>query len=168
MGRSNGLVLDLRQFGEGTTTLSERMDIGGLDLSWPGLKFRQELDVDLVVVRSGHDLDLSIRFTGAREGDCDRCLRPFQHVFTGLVRAIGRKSLPSGHPLAGQDGVVFHDGHQIDLTAELRQAVLVDIPMRNLCTEECRGLCPRCGADRNVETCPCAPSEHRPSLESAW
>jgi uncharacterized protein len=150
-----GLVLDLSRLGEGTTTLTERMDIGEFEVSWPGLRFRRELEVTVVVVRSGHDLDITIRFAGERQGDCDRCLKPYEHPFTGELRALGRKG-GAAHPLAGQDGVVFHDGRHLDLTGELRQAVLIDIPIRTLCMEECRGLCPICGADRNLVPCDCA------------
>src|SRR5687767_10454663 len=99
-----GLVLDLSRLGEGTTTLTERMDIGEFEVSWPCLRFRRELEVTVVVVRSGHDLDITIGFAGERQGDCDRCLKPYQHPFIGELRALGRKG-GADHPLAGQDGV---------------------------------------------------------------
>ncbi|MFW6010061.1 MAG: YceD family protein [Actinomycetota bacterium] len=48
----------------------------------------------------------------------------------------------------------------IDLTTMVRDAVLLDLPVRVLCREDCQGLCPRCGADRNHTDC-----GHRPGEE---
>jgi uncharacterized protein len=92
-------------------------------------------------------------------------LKPYQHDFSGVARALAYRMGPA-HPLAGQDGVVFHDGHHLDLTGELRQAVLIDIPIRSLCSETCRGLCPTCGADREVEPCGCADDPVDPRWEA--
>jgi uncharacterized protein len=49
------------------------------------------------------------------------------------------------------------------LSDALREAVLLEIPIKNLCAEDCRGLCPHCGVDRNRETCACedAPVDQR-------
>jgi uncharacterized protein len=161
MKRSKGLVLDLRQFGEGTTTLAERIKLGELEVSWPGIHFDPELEVSLVVSRSGHDFDIALRFAGEEEAECDRCLKPFRRPIAGALRILGRKSSPA-HPLSGQDGVVFHDGHELDLTPELREALLVDIPIQSVCREDCQGLCPTCGIDRNHEVCRCAPEQFDP------
>lgn len=165
MKRSSGLVLDLSHVGEGITTFSEGLDMAELGVSWPGLQFGKELQVSLVVARANHDLDVTVRFAGERQGNCDRCLKPYRHEFTGVVRALGRR-MSAAHPLAGQDGVVFHDGRRLDLTGELRQAVLIDIPIRNLCSDNCPGLCPSCGADREVEPCGCAEDRADPRWEA--
>ncbi|RKX30915.1 MAG: DUF177 domain-containing protein, partial [Verrucomicrobia bacterium] len=46
----------------------------------------------------------------------------------------------------------------------LREALVLRIPIYPLCREDCRGLCPRCGANLNREQCTCAPEE----AESRW
>jgi uncharacterized protein len=160
-----GFVLDLNRIGEGTTRLFESLEFGELEVSWPGLVFGSQLEVAVEVARAGGDLDITLRFAGERRGECDRCLQPFSQDFTGVVRAIGRKA-SARHPLAGQDGVVFHDGRQLDLTGDLREAVLVDIPIRNLCAEDCQGLCPTCGADLNQGPCGCAVGQVDPRWEA--
>jgi uncharacterized protein len=149
-----GLVLDLRRVGEGHTRLEEVIPASELRLEWAGLRFDPEVRIRLDVVRAGNDLDLGVEFEGRRSGECDRCLKPFAINFRGTLRAIGRRGAPD-HELAGQDGVVFHDGLVLDLTAEVREAVIVDIPIQSLCSEGCRGLCPSCGADLNGGPCDC-------------
>jgi len=52
-------------------------------------------------------------------------------------------------------GVHFHDGHVLSIDSEIRESVLLGLPMRPLCRESCAGLCPRCGEDRNLGACRC-------------
>ena len=53
------------------------------------------------------------------------------------------------------EGVHFHDGRVLSIDAEIREAVILGIPMKPLCRETCAGLCPRCGEDRNEGPCRC-------------
>src|SRR5438046_2687002 len=53
-------------------------------------------------------------------------------------------------------GVHFHDGRVLIIDEEIREAVILGIPMKPLCKESCAGLCPRCGEDRNQGPCRCA------------
>ncbi len=55
-------------------------------------------------------------------------------------------------------------GDDLDLTDALREQVLLRVPQYVLCREECRGLCPRCGADLNAAPCDCGPEEE----DSPW
>jgi uncharacterized protein len=52
-------------------------------------------------------------------------------------------------------GLYFFDGDEIDLTDAVQEQILLSLPMQPLCREDCRGICPGCGADRNRETCSC-------------
>ncbi|HEY8080481.1 MAG TPA: DUF177 domain-containing protein [Acidimicrobiales bacterium] len=48
-------------------------------------------------------------------------------------------------------------GDEIDLTALVRDAVVLELPLAPLCRDDCAGLCPQCGTDRNVGPCACEP-----------
>ena len=50
------------------------------------------------------------------------------------------------------------DGDVIDLRHLVRDAVLLDLPLAPLCRDDCRGLCPLCGTDRNEAACECQPA----------
>ena len=160
-----GFVLDLRRIAEGRSRWVETVPQSQLGLEWQGLEFGPELRVQLDVGRSGNDLDLALSYSGDRHGECDRCLKPFEVAFQGSLRAIGRKA-SADHELAGQDGVIFHDGVVLDLTVEIREAVLVDIPIQQLCKDDCRGLCPTCGIDLNTGQCDCSPDRIDPRWEA--
>jgi uncharacterized protein len=47
------------------------------------------------------------------------------------------------------------EGHEIDLGSFLREVMTLALPLQPLCREDCRGLCPGCGADRNAGSCGC-------------
>jgi uncharacterized protein len=47
-------------------------------------------------------------------------------------------------------------GQVLDLTADIREDILIAFPQRYLCSESCRGICPHCGQNRNREACRCA------------
>jgi uncharacterized protein len=160
-----GFVLDLRRISEGRNRWAEAVPTSELGLEWPGLVFGPMLQVGMNVGRTGDDLDLELAFAGSRRGECDRCLAPFQIEFQGTLRAIARRA-SRNHELAGQDGVIFHDGLTLDLTSEVRDAVLVDIPLQKLCAADCRGLCPHCGIDLNTGQCDCRQETIDPRWEA--
>ena len=57
-----------------------------------------------------------------------------------------------------------HDLATIDVTPEIRESVIVDIPLIATCKEDCKGICPTCGVNRNTTVCRCdAPPAH-----AAW
>lgn len=65
-----------------------------------------------------------------------------------------------------EDGYeLIDDAHALDLSVMVRDALIIDLPMRTLCREDCQGLCPTCGADRNLGDC-----GHRaqPQMDPRW
>jgi uncharacterized protein len=77
---------------------------------------------------------------------CSRCLKQFQQRIQ-----VGRFVVH--HELSGEDFV--------DLTAQMREDIILELPQRALCEEACKGLCASCGADLNVERCQCQPTGGR-------
>jgi uncharacterized protein len=49
----------------------------------------------------------------------------------------------------------FYRGDELDLTEVTKEQVLLGLPMKPLCSESCKGLCPACGADLNLGPCGC-------------
>ncbi|MBT3300010.1 MAG: DUF177 domain-containing protein [Candidatus Marinimicrobia bacterium] len=86
---------------------------------------------------------------------CDRCLISFAEHHRIPVKL----SLSPNPKLmeTNEVDVLFIDKKQefIDLTDPLLELILVDIPLKNLCKDNCLGLCEQCGADLNVKTCNC-------------
>jgi len=62
--------------------------------------------------------------------------------------------------LSDRDMVIgYYSGKRLDLGDAVREQLLLAVPMKRVCREECKGLCPRCGTDLNAGTCSCTPDE---------
>ncbi len=83
-------------------------------------------------------------------GECRRCLRPVTGELT-----VEFCELFEDTPRDGESYQLRPD--TIDLTPLAREAILLDLPLAPVCTADCQGLCPTCGADLNGGPCDCAP-----------
>jgi len=83
------------------------------------------------------------------EGLCRRCAAP---VSGELLIAVEERF---GDPPIAEDELYPIVDDAIDLAPMVRDAIVLDLPMAPLCREDCAGLCPRCGADRNEGDCGC-------------
>ena len=61
--------------------------------------------------------------------------------------------------------LLLQDG-LLDIGEYVRTAVILELPSRFLCREECKGLCPKCGADLNAATCSCGDKEPDPRWDA--
>jgi uncharacterized protein len=87
-------------------------------------------------------------------GECRRCGGPVSGTVAAEVR---ERYAPRGGTDEDEDAYPLA-GDELDLEPLARDAVLLELPLAPLCSEECRGLCPQCGANWNVTTCECAPA----------
>lgn len=87
------------------------------------------------------------------QSPCARCLRPTQtEVEAELEEAFIRDT---GEPQALDEDQYMYSGHVLELDEAVRTALLLEMPSRILCKEDCRGLCDQCGADLNINECSC-------------
>jgi len=106
---------------------------------------------------------------GAVRIRCDRCLEPFHrdvksqfHVYLVVPR---EGSDQEEIELLDEDlEVDFVRGDTIDLSDIVREQIYLSLPMQSICRENCRGLCPVCGADLNETSCSCGKAEGHPAF----
>ena len=82
-------------------------------------------------------------------GECRRCLGAAGGQIVAEVRELFE---PDGDP----ETTYALEGEQVDFEAMARDAILCELPLAPLCQPGCRGLCPVCGGDRNLDECRCA------------
>ncbi len=122
--------------------------------------FGGQVKVSGSVSRVGSQYHVSGHVRAVRVGECDRCLadteeeveQDFQLVYSAAEDSDPESGLVRLAP----------DAHDILLDDEIRQVLRLEVPLKNLCSEDCAGLCPTCGADRNRTTCTCDTSEVDP------
>ncbi len=130
---------------------------GDDDLRWdpPAATIRGDLDLDLklesvvdgILVRGTVDVDLVM--------PCSRCLT---EIVDEATLGIGElfhdpRRVEVEDYTEGEDYLVEHDLVNLDLAPALRDAITLVVPQQPLCTQDCQGLCPTCGADRNTVDC---------------
>jgi uncharacterized protein len=88
---------------------------------------------------------------------CGRCLAPFEEALSAEYTFVLQKGRPRSLTGDEDETLVWIDdeGEQIDLGAEVKDYLLLEVPVKPLCKEDCAGLCPVCGANLNEETCTC-------------
>ena len=122
-------------------------------------EFSTPLDVRVTFYRSGMDLFFDGDFHGVATATCARCLSTFPLPVTNSFSVVLTPETPlTGEiELAASDMIEsFYSGTEVDLTRLVYDQVLLALPTRPLCDEECRGLCPQCGVNRNSGRCSCA------------
>jgi uncharacterized protein len=117
--------------------------------------------------RSGHEVRLRGKISASAEVDCDRCLKtvnvPIETEFDVKYLPVEDYTSSEAAELQEEDlSVSFFEGETIDIDELVREQVLLAMPARALCGEECRGLCPVCGVDRNTNSCDCENHEIDP------
>ena len=134
----------------------------GLEVSFDGA-----LEVLLRASHAGSG-EIVVRGTvnGTLRQECRRCLEP---VSTRFARELTMVFAPSRTPEAEDDGDVRffkENAAELDLGMPVREELILSVDPYVVCDPDCRGLCPRCGANRNTETCACAGSESDPRWDA--
>jgi uncharacterized protein len=137
-----------------------------LDLHLDPMKFEEE-GIDVSSLRFfGRAFHLSGFFrligtvAGVYSAPCARCLAPVKEAFSlNVDLSVETEASPES-----EEDVIIAEGKKIDLASFLQETVLMNLPLRLLCKEDCKGLCPKCGKDLNSEACDCQHKEIDPRL----
>ncbi|HEU4371711.1 MAG TPA: DUF177 domain-containing protein [Methylomirabilota bacterium] len=116
--------------------------------------------VALEVEADGADVFVRGRLTATVPQTCGRCLEVFPaRVEVPVdVRLVPRPPAGDSVELGADDlDVDFYAADQLDLGRLVENETTLALPMKPLCRPDCRGLCPVCGANRNVVPCTCPP-----------
>jgi uncharacterized protein len=107
--------------------------------------------VEVALRRSGGELEIVGTIDVSYAGSCDRCLEDVRRI---LHLEVDERLMPKNDrdgPFA-ENNVL--EGSHLDLADLVRQLIASALPLSLVCSDECRGLCPVCGLNRNSEACP--------------
>lgn len=80
--------------------------------------------------------------------ECSRCLNSVRYPLrSGFMQVYSETG-------EGADVLPIR-GDEVDLTVPVKESVLLELPIKVLCKEDCKGICPVCGSDRNIVQCGC-------------
>jgi uncharacterized protein len=150
--------LELRRIRFDETYQPGRIDFAGEDLEQSSpLHVAGSAEV---VARSDGEVRIQGKYTVEMAAECDRCLRrarfPLDGDFDLYYRPMSVIAREEEVEI-GEDEVEigFYVGGGLELEDILREQVLLALPMQRTCSEDCKGICPVCGRNRNETTCDC-------------
>ncbi|MBQ3078947.1 MAG: DUF177 domain-containing protein [Clostridia bacterium] len=124
----------------------EAMEIMGDEVSLRDVKFTGNY------FGAGEEVSVSGEICAKAHTHCANCLVP---VVKPIKAELNEVFVKGGD---GEDAYPLQ-GYEIDLEPVIREALLLELPMRFLCSDNCKGLCPVCGKNRNKELCTCTSGE---------
>jgi uncharacterized protein len=123
---------------------------------------------DLTVSREYENVRVTGRITAPLDLSCSRCLADFTSFVDTSFTIFFRKEnsiTPSTEDeleLGEMDLLSsVYSGDEIDLTHEIEEQVAMEIPLKPLCSDSCKGLCHECGIDLNTSSCSCSKEPER-------
>ncbi|MBI3782891.1 MAG: DUF177 domain-containing protein [Deltaproteobacteria bacterium] len=148
---------------EPTEPLNARLVHGGVcDFEFPA-----KATVRVDYYRAGLELFFHGKIEGTVVGHCARCLEDYTFsLATNFdVVLIPKPDLREHVELTADElDLSYYSGDQVDLTPLVDEQIILALPTRPLCGENCKGLCPSCGANLNQATCNCTVSTGNPRL----
>ena len=127
----------------------------------PGLEFTQAAIRGAVnLSKQGHDILVRGHLEGELDLACGRCLEtfaaPVEVDFDLLLIPAPSGAAAEEEELSKADlDLDYYAGETVDLEAIIREQVILMLPLKPICREDCQGLCPICGSNRNREPCSC-------------
>jgi uncharacterized protein len=127
------------------------------------------VEVHLDVQKTREEIVIDGKLQAGIELQCSRCLKSFQRSLDSTVHMIYhpiQHMQTDVHELKRDEmDMDFYSGKEIDVSEMLREQILLNLQMKPLCKEDCKGICPKCGTDLNIKKCSCVTKEIDPRLE---
>ncbi len=131
-----------------------------------GVSFPSPMKVKGEIVNTAGYMKMTLNMSVDYQTACARCLRPVSGCFSlDLEKTVApRKLLSDLDEIKLLDYAIIDDGF-LDMDEPLLEQLEMEFPARFLCSDDCRGLCPKCGHDLNLGECSCDTRDFDPRLE---
>jgi len=116
---------------------------------------------------SGNEVFVNGHIDARAQVECDRCLQPVEAPVTAdfaleYIPGSEYASSEVAELTEAEMSVSVFDGQAIDVDEIVKEQILLAVPTRMLCREECKGICPECGIDKNKGECQCVTDDIDP------
>ena len=165
------MIIDVSKIEESTYPFEFAAEPEELDLDVANYRLTGPAFAAGEIARHIGSISVTGHIKGRTEVDCTRCLRPIERP---LSIDFDVDYLTEGE-LSGEENVELQpgdldtdelEGYQLDLTQLVREQILLNIPEQIYCTEDCKGLCEKCGGNLNLVDCNCKDEEIDPRWEA--
>ena len=156
--------IELDKVEEQGSKFAQVYEANELPLEDTEVRLAEQAEVHGRIRRAGKEVELQGKLQTKVEAVCDRCLQPVELLIDTefnerFVRAVSWAA-EEQHELQAEDlNIAVFDGEGIELDDLVREELLLAVPVNVLCGQDCKGLCPTCGVDRNLIDCQCGNDE---------
>jgi uncharacterized protein len=166
---SSEMFIGVKQLERGRLDFHEEFPPGTIDFRTRDFRQSAMLEAEGAAELAGVEIHLEGRLRTQLEMSCARCLEPLTRKvearFDLVYRPVSTISRDEEVSLADEDtDIGFYTGQGLFLADALAEQVHLALPMKTLCSPECKGLCPSCGANLNRDRCRCGPRALDPRL----
>ena len=165
-GIKDTLVFDMKDFRHEDFKAYEVLVLpASLSLDYEEADFIKPLSCAVQLFRQGDD---NVYVTADIETEisveCRRCITPFAVDIATKLELLFSMSRES--PEESEADERYYDGETVDISEDVRQMLVLEIPAWALCSETCEGLCLECGAELNSDGCSCETVDTSPAQTS--
>ena len=164
------MLLDLNKLHGSQEHVERTLQPPAFDTQDPDYRVAAPVELSMDVSKAGGDAFLVTGEVKTRlELACSRCLEPFEipvHAAFELRYVPHAENTGEGEREIAEDDLItaFYREGMLDIDDLLREQFQLALPMKPLCSDACRGLCPQCGANLNRTECGCSPAWEDPRL----
>ncbi|RCK75807.1 MAG: hypothetical protein IGBAC_1082 [Ignavibacteriae bacterium] len=149
--KNSDLTINISKLSEGIHKYHLHTESSNLALDE---RFHDDVDIDVVLDKTSTQILLKTEIDTDGNFECDRCLTTFsRHIHTAYTLMYLYQA--QEFEIENEIQVINRDTVFIDLAEDVRQYILLAIPIKLLCKEDCKGLCPSCGKNLNEGKCNC-------------
>ncbi len=143
----------LKEFG-GRVSFDGKAELAEINFSGSGYRFKEPLTVRGSVFNSGGGaLALNADAAGVIITQCARCMKDIE---VPIEFGISETLMRSDEDVPEDEDIIVFEGSAVELDEIVENNFIMNLEPRYLCREDCKGLCPVCGADLNEGECGCA------------
>ena len=163
--------IELANLENGKAEFSATYGADQLELEDERVRLAAPVSIEGRIKRSGAEVIVSGHINGELFINCDRCLKPLEMPLNNdfeldYVTGSDYEALHDVELTEEQMAISVFDGVGIDIDEIVKEQVLLAVPARLLCREDCKGICPVCGSDRNTTDCNCETSSSDPRWDA--
>lgn len=154
------MIIDLTSLKGSSLDLNLTFAPETIDLRGEDIKLVSAVELKGRLLKGSIGVTIEGEIAAAAVIECTRCLKPIEQKLqlsfkSEYVTAENFTAAKEAELQAGDLDATVYEGDAIDLAELVREQILLSIPEQIFCMENCRGLCEKCGANRNLLDCNC-------------
>ena len=156
------MTIDVSQLTKRKVTKQEvHLSLHGTDLFKydKEIRINEPVSIDGSLALVGDIIQLDVVVHAKLLLQCSRCIENFVHEIDLDVHEKFSSNQDNN-----DDSIIFIDSDAIDITEIIENNIILALPIKKLCNDDCKGLCQKCGTNLNINTCSCDNKDVDPRL----